>query len=247
MRKLPGGIVVASPRRHRKAEETPGMRVPISRSMGARDIRQSVQVCTGGVSRARVNVRGEEVAYVVSGSGFCHIDGFSYSIEAGTGIWLPPGSVFQYEPVPADTLVLVSVCCPEEVRPSGAVVAPPRVSGNGPRRTVREWERPSIPTGDRFFKVLVDQELGCLRVTQFLGVIPPGRTPMHRHEYEEAIYILDGEGRVWGEEDNIPFAAGASIYLPRGASHSLENTGNGAVRLLGVFHPSGSPASRYEA
>jgi len=39
---------------------------------------------------------------------------------------------------------------------------------------------------------------------------------------------------------------GSYLYLPRGVSHSLENTGDEDIRLLGAFHPSGSPAVRYD-
>src|SRR4029453_9071196 len=101
----------------------------------------------------------------------------------------------------------------------------------------------SIQGGCRSFKLLVNQDIGAHRVTQFIGVIPPGRAPMHHHTYEEAMYILEGEGRVWTESGSAAFGRGASIYLPRGVSHSLENTGAVNVRLLGVFHPSGSPAT----
>jgi mannose-6-phosphate isomerase-like protein (cupin superfamily) len=111
---------------------------------------------------------------------------------------------------------------------------------------VREGDQKSIPTGDRTFKLLINQETGASRVTQFIGVIPPGRAPMHHHTYEEAIYILEGEGRLWTEEGSVDFNAGASIYLPRGVSHCLENSGSANIRLLGVFHPSGSPAARYD-
>jgi mannose-6-phosphate isomerase-like protein (cupin superfamily) len=69
---------------------------------------------------------------------------------------------------------------------------------------------------------------------------------MHHHTYEEAIYIIEGEGRVWTDGGSADFGPGASIYLPRGVSHSLENTGGVNIRLLGVFHPSGSPATRYD-
>jgi quercetin dioxygenase-like cupin family protein len=69
---------------------------------------------------------------------------------------------------------------------------------------------------------------------------------MHHHTYEEVIYILDGNGVVWTEGLRAEFVPGSSIYLPRGVSHSLENSGQTAVKLLGVFHPSGSPAARYD-
>ena len=41
--------------------------------------------------------------------------------------------------------------------------------------TVRYADRPSLPaTPNREFRLLVNEELGCLDVTQFVGLIPPG-------------------------------------------------------------------------
>ncbi len=219
-------------------------RVPISRAMGAREMAQAISLYSSGLATARRNPTGEEVHYVVRGSGACYIDGHRYSIEAGTGIYIPPGSVYQFENSEVGTLWIVSVCCPEDERSESDVVpVPARTTEIMPIRTIRESEVESIPTGDRSFKVLVDRSLGCGRLMQFVGVIPPGRAPMHHHSYEEAIYILEGEGRVWTENGDASFRMGTSIYLPRGVTHCLENTGKSMVRLMGVFHPSGSPAA----
>src|SRR5213075_875794 len=93
-------------------------------------------------------------------------------------------------------------------------IAPPARAPQDTRpfRTVRESDREVIQTGDRSFKLLVNQDMGAQRVTQFAGVIPPGRAPMHHHTYEEAIYIIEGEGRVHTEDGDAEFKAGSSIY-----------------------------------
>jgi mannose-6-phosphate isomerase-like protein (cupin superfamily) len=98
-----------------------------------------------------------------------------------------------------------------------------------------------MPTGDRWYRVLIDSE-----VTQFVGSIPPGRAPDHFHEYEEVLFILKGEGRMWFGEEPSRIVEGSCIYLPRRQVHCVENTGTGELRLLGVFYPAGSPAVRYE-
>jgi len=203
-------------------------------------------------SPARRNPVGEEVLYIVSGNGACYIDGYSYSLAPGTAAYVPPGSVYQIENLDdrgrgVNDLEIVSVCCPEDEDSEVGVdpfVRAPR--DTKPFRTVRESEQQVIATGDRTFRLLVNQDLGARRVTQFVGVIPPGRAPMHHHTYEEAIYIIEGQGRVLTIDGNAAFKAGSSIYLPRGVSHCLENTGSTNIRLLGVFHPSGSPAARYD-
>ena len=54
---------------------------------------------------------------------------------------------------------------------------------------------------------------------------------MHHHTYEEAIYVIEGEGRLHTVDGDTPFKAGSSIYLPRLVSHCLENTGSASIRF----------------
>ncbi len=93
---------------------------------------------------------------------------------------------------------------------------------------------------------MVDKELGCQQVTQFVGWIPPSSAPFHYHTYEEVIFILDGHGTLHVEDDVCGFERGSSIYLAAGVRHCLENPGPAPVRVLGVFYPSGSPAVAYQ-
>ena len=105
-------------------------------------------------------------------------------------------------------------------------------------------DRPAEHTDDRWFRVLVDRSVGCEAVTQFVGWIPPGRAPDHFHDYEEVLCILEGTGRMWAGGSHAPIGPGSCVYLPRGQLHCVENQGPGALRLLGVFYPAGSPAAR---
>jgi len=101
-------------------------------------------------------------------------------------------------------------------------------------------DRPLQRTGDRWYRELITSQ-----VTQFVGVIPPGRAPDHYHLYEEVLCILEGAGAMWSGASKTPIATGSCIYLPRGQTHCVENAGPGDLRLLGVFYPAGSPAVRY--
>jgi mannose-6-phosphate isomerase-like protein (cupin superfamily) len=252
MKVLSGGAAVIQRGELTELEGTRRYRIPISRAMGARDIAQFVSAFSEGVSSARRNPVGEEVIYVVSGSGTCFIDGYSYALAPGTAVYIPPGSVYQIENLDdrgrgVSDLGIVSVCCPEDDATEIGIDPVVRAAQDTkPFRTVRESEVEPIATGDRSFKLLANQDIGTRRVTQFVGVIPPGRAPMHHHTYEEAIYIIEGEGTVHTEDGDAEFNAGSSIYLPRLVKHCVENTGATSIRLLGVFHPSGSPAVRYD-
>ena len=164
------------------------------------------------------------------------IDGSSYEVGPRTGVYLRPGQTLRVKNAGPRAVTFVSSQCPASSDVAKTDVAP----------IVRLSDRKALPTADRWYRVLVDDEIGSEQVTQFVGSIPPGRAPDHFHEYEEVLFILRGEGRMWAGETNTPIGPGSCIYLPRRQVHCVENTGTGELRLLGVFYPAGSPAVRYE-
>ena len=165
------------------------------------------------------------------------LDDRTFDLEPETGFYLRAGktlSVLNPSNVP---VILVSVQCPKSANNKDATSFP----------GVRLRDRAATPTADRWYRVLVDEEVGSSQVTQFVGSIPPGRAPDHFHQYEEVLFILRGQGRMWAGQTNTPIEPGSCIYLPRTQVHCVENTGTDELRLLGVFYPAGSPSVRYEA
>jgi len=176
------------------------------------------------------------------------INGCSHDIPSDTGIYLRPGETFAVNNPGPSSIAIVSSQCPDPDRDLKFVEAltSPKVDSPGPPPLARLSDRPAQPTADRWYRVLVDDEIGSTNATQFVGSIPPGRAPDHFHQYEEVLFILRGEGRMWAGKTNTPIAAGSCIYLPRGQVHCVENTGTDELRLLGVFYPAGSPSVRYD-
>jgi mannose-6-phosphate isomerase-like protein (cupin superfamily) len=216
---------------------------------GTKLITQMINDYGVGTSPAVVNPKAEEVLYVVEGAGTCHLDGYAYPLEPGIGVFIPPGAAYHIENRGPGNLRTVSACCPEDTgRRVGETPVGTR-PGESPKRSVREEEREPIRAGrDRVFRYLVHTDVGCQSVTQFVGWIPKSRAPFHRHTYEEGIYILEGNGilHLRGQRQATEFGPGSSIYFPVGVVHCLENPGPAPIRVLGVFHPSGSPGVAYE-
>ena len=100
-------------------------------------------------------------------------------------------------------------------------------------------------TAGRAFLLGATPQVGCRSMTQFIGLIPPGRAPDHFHRYDEVIYVLDGGGYLQIDGEQAPIRAGSCIHLPRTLVHCLANTGENEMRVLGVFTPAGSPAEAY--
>jgi len=99
-------------------------------------------------------------------------------------------------------------------------------------------------TGDRRFRVLFGPGSGCDAATQFVGEIPPGRAPEHSHPYDEVVLVLEGTGVLHAGPADQALAPGSCLHLPPGQVHCLENTGRSTLRVLGIFHPGGSPAAK---
>jgi quercetin dioxygenase-like cupin family protein len=175
------------------------------------------------------------VLYVVSGTGTIHIAGTAHPVEAATGVYVAADESYEVENPGPDELLVVLVTAPST---SGG-------STSRERRAVREADQPTLTaSGDREFRYLVTDEVGCREVTQFRGDIAPGRAPDHSHVYNEVIYVLEGEGALHTQGEDAPVHAGSCIHLPAHLMHSLENSGDSTMRIVAVFHPAGDPASR---
>jgi mannose-6-phosphate isomerase-like protein (cupin superfamily) len=241
----------------------------IGRATGAHAISLRVMEFAPGLSPAIQNGDCDEILYVLDlprdnartdrdeasttrVSGWCHllIDDVAHAVGPDTGIYIRPRQAFAVDNAGSSPIVIISSQCPDPNLPPtfvDRVAASSESSACNPAPIVRLADQKAQPTADRWYRVLVDDEIGSERVTQFVGSIPPGRAPDHFHNYEEALFILKGEGRMRAGESNTSIAAGSCIYLPKGQVHCVENTGVGELRLLGVFYPAGSPSVRYDA
>jgi mannose-6-phosphate isomerase-like protein (cupin superfamily) len=249
---LEGGCRVTRIREGRpQSEGTLRVWHQVGRDCGAQAISLRAMEFAQGLSQAIRNTDCDEVLYALEGTGVLFLEGQAYEIEPEMGIYVRPGATFAVDNPNASPLVFISSRCPEPVMQAEIVdaVTTPVNETAAPdvAPLVRLAERAALPTADRWYRVLVDQEVGSLQVTQFIGSIPPGRAPDHFHKYEEVLFILRGQGRMWAGSTNTAIAAGSCIYLPKGQLHCVENTGDSELRLLGVFYPAGSPAVRYDA
>jgi mannose-6-phosphate isomerase-like protein (cupin superfamily) len=200
-------------------------------------VRRRVEMPSGSAVEAAAGPGGE-LWYVIAGAGRLTAgDGASWPIRQDTALWLPAGARYRLAAV-AGMLMMDSVTLP-------AAAGLPDDTG-APRLAQLEDCAVEV-TGDRRFRVLFGPGNGCAAATQFLGEIPPGRAPLHSHTYDEVVLVLDGEGVLHAGPVEHPISSGACIHLPPGQQHCLENTGHTTLRVLGVFHPGGSPAAKATA
>ena len=69
-------------------------------------------------------------------------------------------------------------------------------------------------------------------------VLPGCRTLLHRHRAtEEIYYVVQGEGEMVLGDDRFRVSAGDTICIAPGTAHCIENTGEGALRILCACSP----------
>jgi len=215
--------------------DTADVRIVIDASSGCEHLEQRIIRFAPGRSAERANDGRQEVLFVVSGRGTLHLEGEAHELATETGAFVAPGERYAVENPGPDELLVVSVTAPES----------DRGVGENRRVTIRYAEQPPLPASpNREFRYLVNQDAGCLDVTQFVGVIPPSKAPLHSHTYDEVVYVIEGEGAYHIGDEVVAMGPGTCIHLPPLVMHCLENSGDADMRVLGVFHPSGDPASR---
>jgi mannose-6-phosphate isomerase-like protein (cupin superfamily) len=214
--------------------DTASVRVAIDASCGCERLEQRVIRFEPGRSQERAVGDRQELLYIADGHGTLHVNGEPHALEPDMGVYLTPGDRYQVDNPGPDELTAISVTAPAAEPASAAHDV-----------TVRFADRPALPASpNREFRYLVNQDLGCRDVTQFVGLIPPGRAGMHSHVYDEVVYVIEGEGVLHLGGKETPIGAGTCIHLPPLVEHCLENVGTNQMRVLGVFHPQGDPASR---
>jgi mannose-6-phosphate isomerase-like protein (cupin superfamily) len=190
---------------------------------GCRGLHQRRLRLAGGAEVTGAAEARGEAWYVIGGSGTLG----TAALRPGTAVWLGSGTDYRCA---AATELDILACTVRAGAPGD------------PGLQVRTLEEGKVErTGDREFRVLLSEGL---TITQFAGLIPPGRAPEHHHTYDEVVHVLAGRGVVHLRAGDTPIAPGTSIYLPPYQPHCLENTGSEPLRVLGVFHPAGSPAAK---
>ncbi len=61
---------------------------------------------------------------------------------------------------------------------------------------------------------------------------PGGHTPLHHHDYEHEIYVLEGTGVAQEGEQTHPLKAGDVVYVQPNDVHQFRNTGTSPLKML---------------
>ncbi len=221
----------------RVGNDSASVREVLGTDVGCAPFTLRVLRCVRGRSMLRETAADDELLFVLSGRGALFTGDGRHELEPETGALLLAGSRYELENEDADDLVLVGVALHDPLdAPAGTGATTLSRLGDAQAQSA---------TGARTFRIVFDPGGGCASATQFVGYIPVGAAPTHYHLYGEVIYVLDGNGVMHMNDQHVPLSAGSCIHLPARKLHTLENSGPGVMRVLGVFRPAGSPAAAF--
>jgi quercetin dioxygenase-like cupin family protein len=98
---------------------------------------------------------------------------------------------------------------------------------------------PSVPNLTTNVLLRSEETGGHVSVTEI--VVPPHNAgpPLHRHDFDEAFYLLEGELMFQVEEALVTKGAGELSFAPRNAAHTLANHSDAPARYLLICTPAG--------
>jgi quercetin dioxygenase-like cupin family protein len=80
---------------------------------------------------------------------------------------------------------------------------------------------------------LITKDIGAENFAMRLFEMNPGgHSPLHSHDWEHEVFVLEGEGVVVAGSEEIEFKAGDAIFVPPNEKHQFKNTGKKLVKFL---------------
>jgi len=63
-------------------------------------------------------------------------------------------------------------------------------------------------------------------------IAPGGHTPLHTHDNEHEVFVLEGQGVVMEGDREHPLRSGTVAFVPPNQKHQFRNTGPGPLKFL---------------
>ncbi len=63
-------------------------------------------------------------------------------------------------------------------------------------------------------------------------VEPGGWTPLHKHDWEHEVFVLEGKGKVLYRETETEILPGDAVFIEPNQLHQFKNTGDKALKFL---------------
>jgi quercetin dioxygenase-like cupin family protein len=59
-----------------------------------------------------------------------------------------------------------------------------------------------------------------------------GHTPLHQHPYEHEVFIMEGQGTVWRDGQEVALKLGDVLLVPADEKHQFKNAGASVLKFM---------------
>jgi len=87
---------------------------------------------------------------------------------------------------------------------------------------------------------MIDDRTGAPNFAmRIFDIEPGGHTPLHTHDWEHEIFVLEGTAAAVGADGEKAAKEGDAVFVPGGELHQFRNTGEGLLRVMCLIPLSG--------
>ena len=98
-------------------------------------------------------------------------------------------------------------------------------------QAIRREDLPFVGSSYHF----AGRDQGNVGVSFYLVEASPGRgAPLHRHKYDEILFVQEGRGRVVVGEETRDTVAGDIVVVKAGTPHGFVNIGDSSLKQLDI-------------
>lgn len=87
-----------------------------------------------------------------------------------------------------------------------------------------------------YIQWLVTNDHGSKRYAlRRFSIHPGGRIALHKHPYEETVYIVSGNAEVFADDRKVGLAEGEFAYIDGDVPHAISNPGDSILEFLCII------------
>ena len=87
-------------------------------------------------------------------------------------------------------------------------------------------------SGVKMRRVIAEKEGAKNFVMRVFEIDPGGNTPLHKHDWEHEVFILNGTGIVVSPSGERKVKSGDVIFVPGGEEHQFRNENDKALEFI---------------
>ncbi|MGQ9611103.1 MAG: cupin domain-containing protein [bacterium] len=86
--------------------------------------------------------------------------------------------------------------------------------------------------GVKMRKVISEKEGAKNFIMRVFEIEKGGYTPLHKHDWEHEVFVLNGSGIVIGESGESMIKSGDVVFIPGGEMHQFKNLENDKLEFI---------------